>query len=117
MLKHEELYDTGTLIETHQADEAFIQLMISLFVKNMSESNSTLEKACQEKDWQQVHLTAHKMKASIDLFNLHQMKDIIRSVETRARHEEETDTLPKDVSIINQYITECIADMKEDYKL
>ncbi|MBS1744755.1 MAG: Hpt domain-containing protein [Bacteroidetes bacterium] len=117
MLKQEKLYNTDTLIETHQADDEFLKLMITLFVKNMSESNSTLERACNDKNWQQVHLTAHKMKASIDLFNLHQLKELIRSVESRARHEKETETIPKDVSTINQYINDCIIDMKDDYKL
>lgn len=115
------LFDTITLIETHHADKDFIKHMITLFVKNIPESNANLEKACKEKNWERVYFNAHKMKASIDLFNLNPLKDLIRKLELKAKNNEkskaEVDIIDDDVNFISSYVKDCVADMKREYKL
>jgi len=111
------LFDTITLIETHHADKDFIKHMMYLLIKNIPETNANLEKACKEKNWERVHFHAHKMKASIDLFNLNALKDLIRQVEFKAKNNSETDTIEADVNFVSNYIKDCVADMKREYKL
>src|SRR5205809_6676236 len=107
------LYDTEILLQTHHADEEFIKYMVSLFIKHVPETNTNLEKACSEKDWGNVHFFAHKLKASIDLFNLIPLKDLVRKVEHRAKNLTDTDTIAKDVSFISDYISKCVVMMTE----
>lgn len=113
----EKLYDTALLIRTHNADHEFIKFMASLFVQHMPESNAGLEKACAENNWEKVYFFAHKMKASIDLFNLEPIKDIIRKVEQRALKFTQTDLIPGDVRFITSYIQQCISAMKQEFEL
>ncbi|MFT4154743.1 Hpt domain-containing protein [Parafilimonas sp.] len=113
----EKLYDTALLIRTHNADEEFVKFMASLFVQHMPESNAGLEKACAESNWEKVYFFAHKMKASIDLFNLEPVKDLIRKVEQRALKFTQTDLIRKDVTFISGYIGQCIAAMKMEFEL
>jgi HPt (histidine-containing phosphotransfer) domain-containing protein len=112
----EKLYDTKTLIQTHQADPEFVKHMISLFIKNIPEVNANLENACNENNWPKVYFYAHKLKASIDLFNLEKLKGLIRKVEQKAKSQTETDTLSKEINFISGYIKNCIAVMKKEFK-
>ena len=117
MPEDEKLYDTKTLIETHYADPEFVKYIISLFIKNLPEVNANLENACDENNWEKVYFYAHKMKASIDLFNLEKLKGLIRKVEQKAKNQTETDTISKDVNFISNHIKKCIAAMKKEFKL
>jgi len=109
------LYDTKTLIQIHQADTEFVKYMISLFIKNIPEVNAHLEKACDEENWKKVYFYAHKLKASIDLFNLEELKNPIRIIEQKAKNQTETDSISKDVNFISNYIKKCIAAMKKEF--
>ncbi len=117
MPESERLYDTETLIQVHHADAAFVRYMISLFIKHMAESNENLEKACNENDWMKVYFYAHKMKSSIDLFNLNKLKELVRKVEDNAKNNIATKTLSGDVNFISTYIKNCILAMKSDFNM
>jgi HPt (histidine-containing phosphotransfer) domain-containing protein len=117
MHEPEKLYDTKILIQTHQADKDFVKYMVSLFVEHIPQSNADLEKACAINDWPKVYFYAHKMKASIDLFNLIQLKDLIRKIEQNAKNKIEVETIPNNVTFVSSYIKNCIAEMKKDFKL
>ncbi|HEY2727115.1 MAG TPA: Hpt domain-containing protein [Parafilimonas sp.] len=117
MPEPEKLYDTTILIQTHHADQAFVKHMISLFLEHIPHTNVDLEKACAESDWQKVYFYAHKMKASIDLFSLIKLKDLIRKIEQNAKNHVEIDSIPNDVKFVSAYIKNCIAQMKIDFDL
>jgi hypothetical protein len=117
MPEHEKLYDTEILVQTHNADQEFILYMITLFVKHVPETTANLEKACGESSWERVHFYAHKLKASIDLFNLVPLKDLVRKVEQNALKFVNTETIPADVNVIADYIRNCVAAMKQEFKL
>ncbi len=116
-LMPEKLYDTDTLTQTHEADAVFIKFMVSLFVRHMPETNACLELAYKEKDWEHVFFFAHKLKASIDLFNLEQLKDPIRSIEQKAKSQQHTDTIAGDVVLVSNYLHRCVAAMKNEFNL
>ena len=109
------LYDTKTLIQIHRADTEFVKYIISLFIKNIPEVNANLEGACDEKNWKKVYFYAHKLKASIDLFDLEKLKKPIRIIEQKAKNQTETDTISKDVNFISNHIKKCIAAMKKEF--
>lgn len=117
MPENNKLYDIGTLMQTHYADTEFVKYMIGLFIKHMPESNANLEEACNEKNWEKVYFFAHKMKASIDLFDLEQLKKLIREVEQKAQKSIQINTIAKDVNFISDYIRRCVNDMKKDFNL
>lgn len=111
------LYDTEALIKTDEHNPEFIKYMVSLFVKHLPETSTNLEKACHESNWENVYFFAHKMKASIDLFNLHPLKELIRKVEQSALKLTQTDSIEEDVNFITNYIKQCIALMEQEFNL
>ncbi|MEP6465492.1 MAG: Hpt domain-containing protein [Parafilimonas sp.] len=111
------LYDTQILIQTHHADKEFVKYMVSLFIEHMPQSNTSLESACAANDWQKVYFFAHKMKASIDLFNIIQLKELIRKVEQNAKNSVDIESIPANATFVSNYIKNCIAEMKKDFKL
>lgn len=111
------LYDTQILIQTHDADHEFVKYMITVFLQHMPEYNASLVKAAAENDWGNVHFFAHKMKASIDLFNMLELKDFIRKLDEKAKNQTETDTIVPDVQHVSNYMHRCFAQMKEDFQL
>lgn len=117
MPEPEKLYDTTSLIKTHEANPEFIKYMASLFVKHLPETSANLEKACKESNWEKVYFFAHKMKANIDLFNLEPLKDLIRKVEQRALKFTQTDSISRDVNFITNYIQQCVVLMKQEFDL
>lgn len=117
MPENEKLYDTVSLTKTHQDNPEFIKYMASLFVQHIPETSACLEEACKESNWEKVYFFAHKMKASIDLFNLEPLKDLIRKVEIRALKFTQTDLIPNDVSFIASYIHKCVTAMKKEFDL
>jgi hypothetical protein len=116
-MPEEELYNTKTIIQTHHADAEFVKYMISLFLEHIPKTNADLKKASDAKDWEAVYFSAHKIKASIDLFNLGPLKDLIRKVEYKVKNKTETDTVADDVNFISDYINKSIAAMKKDFNL
>jgi HPt (histidine-containing phosphotransfer) domain-containing protein len=110
-------YDTKTLIETHHADTEFVKYMVSLFIQHIPQTNADLEKACAAEDWKKVYFYAHKMKASIDLFNLNELKNLIRKIEQNAKNDVDTKAIPEEVSFVSTYIKNCLKEMKKDFGL
>lgn len=110
------LYDTEIIVQTHHADEEFVKYMVSLFLEHMPKTNADLENACKENDWEKVYFYAHKMKPSIDLFNITQLKDFIRKLEQKAKNATETNTIAADVNYISDYIKNCMIEMKKDFE-
>ena len=56
--------------------------IVSIFLETMPESLENLIKMAQEKNYEQMSKTAHKMKSSIDSMGIHSLKDTIRELET-----------------------------------
>jgi len=112
------LYDFSILIQSHPPDNAFIKHMLSLFLANMPVTTSSLQKACKEQNWEEVHFNAHKMKAGIDTFNITPLKSIIRKIEKRSKHVSEADieTIQHDVQLIDDHIKKCILAMQQEIK-
>ncbi|MBV9962176.1 MAG: hypothetical protein JO072_08010 [Parafilimonas sp.] len=117
MPEAEKLYDTQILVQTHDADQDFVKYMVSVFLTHMPGYNASLEKAAADNDWKNVHFFAHKMKASIDLFDLKILRDFIRQLDAKAKNETDTETIAADVEFVSGYIKRCIAQMKVDFEL
>ena len=116
MPDHDKLYDTKSLTQTHEADSKFVHYMIDLFLETIPKSIIRLKKACHEEDWKSVYFYAHKLKTSIDLFNLTPLKKLIRDLEIKAKTETDTATIAADVTFISDHIKKCMASMKQDFK-
>jgi len=120
MPEPEALYNIDALLQAHDKDFEFEKHIIFLFLKNIPETGLKLENACKEGDWKMVAFYAHKLKASIDLFNLNPLKTIIRNIEIKAKIpvlEADKDCINEHINFISAYIEKCTCAMKKDYSL
>ena len=124
----EKLYNTESILRSHGNDADFVKFIAQLFVENLPEMATELKKAYQTKDWYHVHFYAHKMKATIDLFSIESLKDLIREVETegrtlfkevetKGRAEHVPQSLNKDVEDVVKVINACTLQLKRDFAI
>jgi HPt (histidine-containing phosphotransfer) domain-containing protein len=115
--KQNKLYDLNALSRNHEADAQFIHNMVSLFLAIIPETKDSFIEAANTENWNQVHFYAHKLKASIDVFDLSPLKQIIRSIEARSKKIIDSDKkhLKQDVHFVADYLENCITEMKTEF--
>ena len=111
------LYNTEAILKTHYGDEEFVKTMAELFIEHLPEMSAELQKATAKKDWESLYFYAHKMKASIDLFSIESLTDIIRKLEKQGKAATDSKTLKQDVNYVSDVINACVAQLKNDFAL
>ena len=111
------LYDTETILRSHGGDREFVKYIASLFVEELPKLSTELQKASSKKDWENLYFYAHKMKATIDLFSIDSLKDLIRKLELEGKNANDSQTLRKDVAQVVNTINACILQLKKDFSI
>jgi CheY-like chemotaxis protein/HPt (histidine-containing phosphotransfer) domain-containing protein len=113
-LAHEEkLYNNQLLIQMMKGNEVQIKQMESLFVKQSQDAITLLNNYRVSKNWKEVGLLAHKIKASIDMLQITSLKQPIRQLEALGREENESPEIQK----LIDYTTEILINVcKEIYE-
>ena len=111
------LYDTKNLLDTHQGDKQFIKHIAGLFIQHMPVLTEELKKAYANKDWQGLYFYAHKMKSSIDLFGINELRETIRIVEQQGKTGIPADNLSNEVKDVERVITECVGQLKDEFEV
>ncbi|MEZ4803784.1 MAG: Hpt domain-containing protein [Gelidibacter sp.] len=74
MEKH---YKLSRVRDLADGDEDFVKALASAFLEEVPEDAARLKKAVAEKDYYTAYQAAHKMKPTIDLFELGVLSDLI----------------------------------------
>ena len=111
------LYDVLNLTSISNGDEEFVKSMIVLFLQNTPVQSKQLVTACSEKDWEQVYFLAHKMKASINLVNIADIKEEIKTIEINAKALQQLENLPSQIQYVDEVVSNTAKQMKQDYHL
>ncbi len=111
------LYNTETILKTHYGDEEFVKSMAELFIEHLPQMSAELQKASAKKDWENIYFYAHKMKATIDLFSIESLTDIIRKLEKQGKAAADSKTLKQDINYVSDVINACVAQIKNDFAL
>jgi CheY-like chemotaxis protein len=75
------LYSLSQIDAISRGSDEFVQAMCGLFINLSEESGKEMQEAIENKDWQSIQKTAHKIKPSIDQFDIELIKDTVRQVE------------------------------------
>ena len=108
---NDKLFSTALLGE----DADFLQEVTGLFMAHIPILSENITNGIKTRNWAEVYFSAHKMKASIDLFEVDSLKEIIRKTETFAKEEINLDELPALAEQINEIVLACITQMKKDF--
>ena len=116
MNKEERLYSLDKLTEMDGADSEFIRQIIDIFLSTVPASAEELMQAYMNKDLETVYFIAHKMKANINLLNIHHIKDDILLVEQNAKSGTNTESMGEKINHILEIVNKASKQMKEDFQ-
>lgn len=74
-------FSLDRLLVMYQGESQYVQRTMEIFLKQFHLDMAELAKHFQNGDLNQVHHLAHKIKPNIDLFEIHELKDVVRSIE------------------------------------
>jgi HPt (histidine-containing phosphotransfer) domain-containing protein len=107
-------YDLTNLSEMLGGDRKAIFQMIKIFLQATPESLSELNKCYEKNDMDGVSKLAHKLKSSVDIFAINDIKQDIRRLENNTRDNINIDEVPELVEKINNFLGLAIEQVKEE---
>lgn len=111
------MFDLTNLNEMLGGDKKAIYQMVKIFLQATPESLNELNKCYQKNDLNGVSKLAHKLKSSIDIFSINDLKLDIRRLETNTRDNINNDEVPGLVDKVNSVINNTIEQVNEEKEL
>jgi HPt (histidine-containing phosphotransfer) domain-containing protein len=91
--------------------------MIKIFLQATPESLNELNKCFQKNDYDGVSKLAHKLKSSVDIFSIKDIKQDIRRLENNTRDNINIDEVPELVQKINDILGTAITQVEEEKEI
>ncbi len=111
------LFDLTNLNEMLGGDKKAIYQMVKIFLQATPESLNELNKCYQKNDLNGVSKLAHKLKSSIDIFSVNDLKLDIRRLETNTRDNINNDEVPGLMDKVNSILNLTIEQVEEEKEL
>ncbi len=108
------LYDLAKLRREAAGNESFVQKMLNLFIQRFEETCTQLNKEHQEHNWSKVYALSHRIKPSIDLLDIHPLKEVVREIELAAKFEKDLDTINSKVKYFNEIGQQILEALKQE---
>lgn len=90
--------DLTYLNEISGGDKEFIGEMIETFLEETPKELAIMEQQLASTDWVELAKTAHKLKSSIKMFGMNQLRDEVLYIEQSGKNSENLDTLGEHVT-------------------
>lgn len=116
-IESKKLFDLTNLNEMLGGDQKAIYQMVKIFLQATPESLSELNKSFQKNDYDGVSKLAHKLKSSVDIFCVNEIKQDIRRLENNTRESINIDEVPELVHKINTILNLTIDQVKEEKEI
>ncbi len=100
----EQLFDLSYLNQVFQGNQEMINNIIQLFLQQVPQYISDMERCVEGDDLIGLHPLAHKAKSSITMLGLRSMESNIIEIERRSREHRELETLP---NLVVEVRSEC----------
>ncbi|WP_308992684.1 Hpt domain-containing protein [Mariniflexile litorale] len=113
MEQHYKLFRVRELADN---DEDFIATLAEAFLEEVPEDAERLKKAVAEKDYYNTYQAAHKMKPTIDLFELGVL-DVLIEVQDWGKFEKRDLDISSQLEIVLSAVENTIAEIKSDFNL
>ncbi|MCL8006303.1 Hpt domain-containing protein [Gelidibacter japonicus] len=112
----EENYKLYRVRELADGDEDFVMAIAAAFLEEVPEDAARLKKAVAEADYYTTYQAAHKMKPTIDLFELGVLEDLI-TVQDWGKLEKKNEDISKELKTVLKAIEKTAAEIKKDFNL
>lgn len=108
------LFDLTNLDEMLGGDRKAVLQMVKIFLQATPESLNELNKCYNKEDLEGVSKLAHKLKSSIDIFCVYDIKQDIRRLENNTRDSINVDEVPGLVENINTILGKAIEQVEDE---
>lgn len=112
----EENYKLYRVRELADGDEDFVMAIAAAFLEEVPEDAARLKKAVAEADYYTTYQAAHKMKPTIDLFELGVLDDLI-TVQDWGKFEKVNEDISGPLKIVLEAIEKASHEIKSDFDL
>lgn len=113
MPKH---YKLDRIREMAEGDEDFISAIAAAFLEEVPEDAQRLKTAVPNKDYKETYQAAHKMKPTIDLFELGVLDSLIE-VQDWGKFEESDKNVDQQLEIVLNAVKQATDEIKSDFGL
>lgn len=113
MEKHYKLLRVRELADN---DEDFIAALAAAFIEEVPEDAERLKKAVAEKDYFNAYQAAHKMKPTVDLFELGVL-DILIEVQDWGKFEKRDVNIQPQLDIVLATVERAVNEVRSDFNL
>lgn len=102
--------------ELADGDEDFVMALAAAFVEEVPEDAARLKKAVAEADYYTTYQAAHKMKPTVDLFELGVLEDLI-IVQDWGKFEKKGEDISLQLKTVLEAIEKTVDEIKSDFNL
>lgn len=113
MAEHYKLHRVRELAEN---DEDFVVALVGAFLEEVPEDAERLRKSVPVKDYKEIYQAAHKMKPTIDLFELG-IYDQLIEIQDFGKFEQTDKDVTSQLQVLLTAVDNAVNEMKKDFGL
>ena len=95
------LYDLGMLEQMANGNQDFIKNMVKTFLEQTPEAVEEITVHFGTKDWESLRGVAHKIKPSMEIMGIVELKEDIKLIELNAKNQENLEQMPDLIEKLN----------------
>ena len=103
--------------ELADGDEEFISALAAAFLEEVPEDAARLKKAVAEKDFYNTYQAAHKMKPTIDMFELGVLSDLIIVQDWGKLENQDNTDVSSQLQLVLNAVENASNEIKKDFNL
>ncbi|OEK08783.1 hypothetical protein A8C32_00455 [Flavivirga aquatica] len=112
----EQHYKLHRVRELADNDDSFIETLAEAFLEEVPEDTERLKNAVANKDYHEAYQAAHKMKPTVDLFELGVLDTLIE-VQDWGKFEKKDLDVTSQLDIVISAIDKAVAEIRSDFNL
>lgn len=112
----EQHYKLDRVRDLAGGDDDFVKALAEAFLEEVPEDASRLKVAVAEKDFFTTYQAAHKMKPTVDLFELGVLQDLI-VVQDWGKFEKKDEDVSAQLQLVLSAIDQATAEIRADFNL
>lgn len=109
------IYSLDKINEMADGDTEFVLSVISVFLEEVPEDLSELEKAVADSNYEQVYKLAHKIKPNVDLLGMEQTRAVALEIETLGKSEGNMDAVRERFPLLKRDVQQVLAELRKDF--
>lgn len=111
------IYSLDKLNEMAEGDEDFINSVVAVFLEEVPQDLQELEKALNDRNYDQIYKLAHKIKPNVDLLGMEQTRAAALQIETLGKTGSNALEISTLFPILKRDIQQVVGELKKDFNL